>query len=61
MALDTAALLLAIKALRDIDVDNGEIDNDQMAQALTDAIDDFVKSGDVLIGGGSSAGSYKVT
>lgn len=61
MALDVAGLVQAIKDIRNIDVDSGEINNDQFAQALADAIDDFVKSGDVVIAGGSSSGTYKVT
>ena len=61
MALDTAALLQAIKDIRNIDIDSGEIENDQIAQRLVDAIENFVKSGDVIISGGSSSGTYKVT
>lgn len=61
MALDKAILTEAIKAIRNVDVSNGEKANDEMAEILATAIDDFIKSGDVVISGGSSSGSYKVT
>tara|TARA_R110000851_G_scaffold326465_1_gene495155 strand:- start:97 stop:282 length:186 start_codon:yes stop_codon:yes gene_type:complete len=61
MALDKTSLVAALKAIRNIDVDSGEIDNDQVMQAFADAIDTFVKSGDVIIAGGSSSGTYGVT
>lgn len=61
MALDVNILTEAIKAIRNVDVSQGEKANDEMAQILAEAIEDFVKSGDVVIASGSSAGSYKVT
>lgn len=61
MPLNKPALEQAIKDIRNIDVDNGEITNDELAQRLADAIDSYVRTGDVIIGGGSSAGLYKVT
>lgn len=61
MALDKSSLEQAIKDLRNIDVNSGEITNDQLAALLATAIDDFVKSGDVIVSSGSSAGTYKVT
>lgn len=61
MALDVNILTEAIKAIRNVDVSQGEKANDEMAQMLAEAIEDFVKSGDVVIASGSSAGSYKVT
>lgn len=61
MALDKAILTEAIKAIRNVDVSNGEKANDEMAEILATAIDDFIKSGDVVIASGSSSGSYKVT
>lgn len=61
MALDKASLVVALKAISNIDVNSGEIDNDAVMQAFADAIDTFVKSGDVIVSGGSSSGTYKVT
>lgn len=61
MSLDTAALLQAIKDVRNIDIASGGIENDEVAQRLADAIETFVKSGDVIVLGGSSSGTYKVT
>lgn len=61
MALDKAILTEAIKAIRNVDVSSGEKANDEMAEILATAIDDFIKSGDVVVAGGSSAGIYKVT
>lgn len=61
MALNKAILTEAIKAIRNVDVSNGEKANDEMAEILATAIDDFIKSGDVVISSGSSAGEYKVT
>ena len=61
MALDKAILTEAIKAIRNVDVSSGEKANDEMAEILATAIDDFIKSGDVVIASGSSSGSYKVT
>ena len=60
MALDKTSLIQAIKNLRNIDTDSGGIENDQLAEQLADAIEDYVKSGDVVIPSGSSSGSYKV-
>lgn len=61
MALDKAGLVSALKAIRNIDISGGDLENDEVMQAFADAIDIFVKSGDVVVAGGSSAGSYKVT
>lgn len=61
MALDKATLIEDIKAIRDIDISDGEKANDEMVQVLADAIEKYVKSGDVLVSGGSSSGTYKVT
>ncbi|APC44452.1 hypothetical protein [Pseudoalteromonas phage PH357] len=61
MALDVNILTEAIKAIRNVDVSQGEKANDEMAQILAEAIEAFVKSGDVVIASGSSAGTYKVT
>ena len=61
MALDVNILTEAIKAIRNVDVSQGEKANDEMAQILAEAIEDFVKSGDVVIASGSSAGTHKVT
>lgn len=60
MALDKATLVQAIKDLRNIDINSGEIENDELANALADAIDTYVKSGSVNVTGGSSAGTYPV-
>ena len=61
MALDKAALVQAIKDFRNIDTQSQPLSNDLLAEALADAIETYVKSGDVVISGGSSSGSYKVT
>lgn len=61
MALDKATLVQAIKDLRNIDIISGGIENDNLSDALADAIEAFVVSGDVVISSGSSSGSYKVT
>lgn len=60
MALDVNLLADAIKAIRNVDVSQGDKANDEMAQILAEAIDSFVKSGDVIVSSGSSAGTYKV-
>lgn len=61
MALDNVGLLQAIKDLRNIDISSGDKENDELAEALVDAIETYVKSGDVVVSGGSSSGTYKVT
>mgnify|MGYP000530719746 CR=1 FL=1 len=61
MALNKTALQQAIKDLRNIGIEDGDIDNDEIAQRLANAIEAFVKSGDVIVSGGSSSGVYKVT
>tara|TARA_R110000782_G_scaffold75562_8_gene150814 strand:- start:16896 stop:17081 length:186 start_codon:yes stop_codon:yes gene_type:complete len=61
MSLDKATLVQAIKDIRNIDTSNGGIENDDLANALADAIEVFVGSGDVVVNTGSSAGTYKVT
>ena len=61
MPLNKPSLEQAIKDIRNIDVDNGEITNDELAQRLAEAIDAYVRTGDVIVSGGSSAGLYKVT
>ncbi len=63
MALVVSTLTEAIKAIRNIDVDNGAIDNDDMARMLAEAIDAYIKSGEVIVvGGGSYSGTVaKVT
>lgn len=63
MSLDKTTLVQAIKALRDIEVQDGAgtSEHDQAANVLADAIEVFVKSGDVVIAVGSSSGTYKVT
>jgi len=60
MALDKQVLVDAIRDLRNIDIDSGGIENDQIADRLAEAIDQYVKGGEVIITGGSSAGTYPV-
>lgn len=60
MALDKAGLIQAIKDFRNIDISNSPEDNDELAEALADAIDDYVKTGQVIVTSGSSAGTYPV-
>lgn len=63
MALNATALKGAIKAAIDgIDVDSGEITNDDVIQALaTGIIDHITSNAQVVVAGGSSAGTYSVT
>lgn len=63
MALNGTTLKAAIKSAVDgIDVNNGEITNDAVLQAIADAIVDHIKSnGQVIVSSGSSAGVYSIT
>lgn len=63
MALNATTLKNLIKSSVDsIDVDNGEITNDQVIEALANAIVTHItSSGQVIIGGGSSSGVYSIT
>jgi hypothetical protein len=66
MALDKAPLKAKIKAAllaakAETDPDNFEATMDQYAQDIADAVDDYVKGGEVVVGTGSSAGTYPVT
>jgi len=63
MALNASTLKGLIKSKVDaINDDNGGISNDAVLQALADAIVEHIKpDAAVVIAGGSSAGSYKVT
>ena len=59
MALADAALLQAILDFSNLDP-SGDQDNTQVAQALATAIQNYVKTGTVIIAGGSSSGTYPV-
>lgn len=63
MALNASTLKGLIKSKVDaVDFENGEISNDAVLLALAEAIVDHIKAdAAVVIAGGSSAGSYKVT
>ncbi len=63
MALNATTLKNLIKSSVDsIDVDNGEITNDQVIEALANAIVTHItSSGQVIIAGGSSSGVYSIT
>lgn len=63
MALNANTLKGLIKSKVDaINDDNGGISNDAVLQALADAIVEHIKaSADVIVTGGSSAGTYKVS
>lgn len=63
MALSASALKALIKSKVDaVDVDNGEKANDEVLQAIADAIVEHITSdAAVIVTSGSSAGSYKVT
>lgn len=62
MALVKQTLIDDLKALINaIDVNSGEITNDDVIVALATAIDTYIKTGDVIVAGGSSSGTYKVT
>lgn len=63
MALSASTLKGLMKSAIDaIDVENGEVTNDQALEALASAIVNHLKSdAQVIVSGGSSAGSYKIT
>jgi hypothetical protein len=61
MALDANVLAAEIRKIRDIQHTKGGIDNDEMALAFATAIVDQIKSGEIIVGSGSSVGTYKVT
>lgn len=62
MALSASGLASAIKFFVDsIDVDNGEITNNDVIDALATAIVDHITSnGQAVVGSGSSAGSWPI-
>lgn len=62
MALSASTLKSLIKANVDsIDVENGEITNDAVIQAIADAIVTHITtSGQVIVASGSSAGTYPI-
>jgi hypothetical protein len=60
MALVPATLAAAIEAIRTIDIENGAIDNSQAALMLAEAIDAYIKTGTVVVSGGSPAGAYVI-
>lgn len=59
MALNKTQLVTELQAVLDDQRENKT--HAQMAQALADAIDNYVKTGEVVVSGGSSAGTYPVT
>ena len=61
MALDKQKLINDLAAIEDIDVSQGETSTEQLRQIIASAIEAYVKSGDVVVSGGSSSGTYKVT
>lgn len=63
MALDATRLKNSVKSAVDaITVDNGAITNDQVIEAITQAIiDEITSNGEVIISSGSSAGTYQIT
>lgn len=60
MALNKQQLIDDLAAIEDIDVSDGEKATLELREKLADAIEAYVKSGDILVSGGSSSGSYKV-
>lgn len=62
MPLNSSSLKSLMKSKVDsIDIENGEIDNDQVLQALADAIVEHITSnGQVVVSGGSSSGVYGI-
>lgn len=62
MALSASGLASAIKsAVNAIDVDNGEITNDSVIDALAQAIVDHIKAnGKANVTGGSSSGQWPI-
>lgn len=63
MALSASTLKGLMKsAIDSIDVENGEVTNDQALEALASAIVNHLTSdARVIVTGGSSSGSYKIT
>lgn len=63
MALSSTRLKNAIKSAVDsIDFTSGEKDNDELVQALADAIvNEITSNAEVVIPSGSSAGTYSIT
>ncbi len=63
MALDSSRLANAIKSAVDaIDVNNGKVDNTQAIEAIANAIvNEITANAEVIVSGGSSAGTYKVS
>lgn len=63
MALSASTLANLIKQQVDaIDFESGEITNDQVTQAVAQAIVEHITSdAEVVISGGSSSGTYQVT
>lgn len=60
MPMVKATLVQALRDLRNIEINTGDKENDELSDALATAIDDYIRSGDVIVGSGSSSGSYKV-
>lgn len=63
MALDANRLASAIRsAVNSIDVNNGEITNEDVITALASAIiNEITSNGQVVVTGGSSSGTYPIT
>ncbi len=61
MALDVDVLAQDIADIKNIVHSGGGIDNTELSQLLAKAIIKQIKLGDVIVAGGSSAGTYKVT
>ena len=63
MALDATRLKNNVKSAVDaITVDNGAITNEQVIEAIAQAIiDEITSNGQVIINSGSSAGTYQIT
>jgi hypothetical protein len=63
MALNAGTLATLIKAGVDaIDIENGEVPNDDVLMAVAQAIvDHLTTDGEVIVTSGSSAGTYGIT
>lgn len=60
MALDKQKLINDLAAIENIDISQGETSTEQLRDVIANAIEAYVKSGDVIVSGGSSSGTYKV-
>lgn len=62
MALDIAAFKSSLRSIKSVDKDKDPDEAwEEMINIFAAALEAYVKSGDVVVTSGSSAGTYKVT